>query len=157
MAFFFTRGDRVKENTPEVFNENIRRRSDAAILFYASHPEKIDERLEELENEWDIERYLESNAASFALAGVILGMLFNKKWLILPAAVTSFLLLHAVQGWCPPLPIFRRMGVRTKEEIMREYYALRALRGDFDDLQSLNEAPLYQKVDQLIRLIDHQI
>jgi hypothetical protein len=38
---------------------------------------------------------------------------------------------HAVQGWCPPLPILRRMGFRTAREIDTERTALKALRGDF--------------------------
>jgi hypothetical protein len=45
--------------------------------------------------------------------------------------VTGFLLQHALQGWCPPVPFFRRRGVRTEAEIDRERYALKAVRGDF--------------------------
>jgi hypothetical protein len=44
------------------------------------------------------------------------------------------LLQHAVQGWCPPIPILRRLGFRTADEINRERYALKALRGDFDSI-----------------------
>jgi hypothetical protein len=44
------------------------------------------------------------------------------------------LLLHAVQGWCPPVPLFRRLGFRTSAEIHQERYALKALRGDFSNL-----------------------
>lgn len=47
----------------------------------------------------------------------------------------SFLLLHATQGWCPPLPLFRRLGVRTRGEIEKEKFALRFLRGDFDHVR----------------------
>lgn len=50
----------------------------------------------------------------------------------MPAVVAGFLLQHALQGWCPPLPVFRRLGFRTQAEIERERYALKALRGDFD-------------------------
>jgi hypothetical protein len=32
---------------------------------------------------------------------------------ILPALVTAFLFQHAVQGWCPPVPILRRLGFRA--------------------------------------------
>ena len=49
----------------------------------------------------------------------------------LPALVTAFLFQHAIQGWCPPLPILRRMGYRTMREIDIERTALKALRGDF--------------------------
>jgi hypothetical protein len=41
-----------------------------------------------------------------------------------------------VQGWCPPLPVFRRLGIRTASEIDYERYALKSLRGDFDELDS---------------------
>ncbi len=37
----------------------------------------------------------------------------------------------AVQEWCPPVPVFRRLGVRTCQEIDEEKYALKILRGDF--------------------------
>jgi hypothetical protein len=50
--------------------------------------------------------------------------------------VTAFLLQHALQGWCPPVPVFRRLGVRTTAEIDRERYALKALRGDFKRLDA---------------------
>jgi hypothetical protein len=50
---------------------------------------------------------------------------------LFPAVVLSFLPLHAIEGWCPPVPILRRLGIRTREEIDRERYALKALAGDF--------------------------
>jgi hypothetical protein len=65
---------------------------------------------------------------------VLLGAFVSPRFLMLPGAVFGFFLQHAVQGWCPPLPVFRRIGVRTRREINREKYALKALRGDFDDL-----------------------
>ena len=76
---------------------------------------------------------LETNAALFALAGVILGATRDRRWLALPALVTTFLFQHAVQGWCPPLPILRRMGVRTSREIELERVALKILLGDFEE------------------------
>ena len=48
--------------------------------------------------------------------------------------VTAFLFQHAVQGWCPPIAVLRRLGVRTAREIEVERIALKALRGDFDDV-----------------------
>jgi hypothetical protein len=33
-------------------------------------------------------------------------------------------LQHAMQGWCPPVPLLRRLGIRTRNEIDREKYAL---------------------------------
>ncbi|HEX2114042.1 MAG TPA: hypothetical protein VHM01_06525 [Alphaproteobacteria bacterium] len=122
---------RVAQNTPEAINRRIAHAIDASIRWHAAHPEAIDRRLEELDREWDIERTLEANAATLALGGVLLGAFVDRRWLVLPAAVTAFLLQHAIQGWCPPVPFFRRHGVRTTAEIDRERYALKALRGDF--------------------------
>ena len=50
---------------------------------------------------------------------------------LLPALVTTFLFQHAVQGWCPPIPLLRRLGIRTSREIEIERVALKILRGDF--------------------------
>ena len=91
----------------------------------------IDERIAELEREWDIERTLEANAASVSLVGLALGVAVDRRFLMIPAAVGAFLLQHALQGWCPPLPILRRLGLRTSREIHDEIVALRILRGDF--------------------------
>ena len=52
----------------------------------------------------------------------------------LPIAVAGFLLQHAVQGWCPPVPVMRRLGFRTEREIDAERTALKALRGDFREI-----------------------
>lgn len=123
---------RVPEHTAEHVNEEIRRQTERNVARYAAtSPEAIDRRLEELEREWDIERTLEANAATAMLVGLTLGATVDRKWFIFPAFVAGFLLQHALQGWCPPLPVFRRLGVRTQSEIDEEKHALKALRGDF--------------------------
>jgi hypothetical protein len=124
--------ERVAENTSEEVNESIEQQIEQNIARYsAAGAAQIEERLEQLDREWDIERMLQTNAASLILAGVGLGAFVDKKFLALPAVVAGFLLQHAVQGWCPPVPILRRMGFRTQYEIDQERYALKALRGDF--------------------------
>jgi len=123
--------ERVERNTAERANRRIARETEWRIRHFAAHPDRIDRRLGEIGAEWDIERTLEANAASLALAGTLLGAFVDKRFLILPALVTGFLLQHALQGWCPPVPFLRRRGVRTAQEIDRERYALKALRGDF--------------------------
>jgi hypothetical protein len=45
------------------------------------------------------------------------------------------MLLYGTTGRYPLLPIFRRLGLRTAREIARERYALKALRGDFANMQ----------------------
>jgi hypothetical protein len=94
--------------------------------------ETLSRHIDQLNREWDTERFLQMNASILTLGGVLLGAAVNRKFLVIPGAVLGFFLQHAVQGWCPPLPVFRRMGVRTRQEINREKYALKALRGDFD-------------------------
>ncbi len=122
---------RVERNTADAINQRILREMEEHVYYYAAHPHQITRRLRELDAEWDMERTLETNAAALALTGTILAALFDKRFLLLPALVTGFLLQHALQGWCPPVPLFRRRGVRTSAEIERERYALKALRGDF--------------------------
>jgi hypothetical protein len=124
--------ERVHLNTAPKWNQKIEERTRRSIAYYSAHPEEIASRLEQLDHEWDIERTLEANAATVSVVSVLLGMLVNRKWLFLPAIVGGFLLNHAVKGWCPPLPVFRRRGIRTQTEIDRERYALKALRGDFN-------------------------
>lgn len=117
--------DRVRNATPDNLNENIDQKTEANIRHYASgDATTIRARLEELDKEWDIERTLELNAALFALGGVILAARVSKRWLILPAIITTFLAQHAIQGWCPPLLLFRKLGIRTQEEIQAERHAL---------------------------------
>lgn len=102
-----------------------------SVRWHAEHLERIPSRLRELDAEWDIERTLEANASTLAFAGIVFGVTVDRRWLALPGIVTAFLFQHAVLGWCPPLPLLRRMGVRTAREIETERTALKALRGDF--------------------------
>jgi hypothetical protein len=130
--------DRVRANTATEINEKIDRQITKSVRFFSGKSEdEINQRIHDLEREWDMERLLETNASALAFAGVVLGVVRNKKWLFLPGIVLPFLLQHAVQGWCPPVPLFRRLGVRTREEIEREKFALKALRGDFEEIDSL--------------------
>jgi hypothetical protein len=129
--------ERVSQNTADEVNQQIRRTIERNVLHYsAAGPHAIDRRLAALDKEWDIERYLETMAPTFSLIGLALGLTKNRKWLALPVVVQGFFLQHALQGWCPPVPLLRRLGVRTIEEINEERFALKALRGDFDDLSS---------------------
>ena len=133
--------DRVRENTSDEINRRIDNETMARVQDYAARSESdITRRIEELDREWDMERLLETNASVLALTGLALGATHSRKWLIVPGIVLPFLFQHAVQGWCPPMPIFRRLGVRTRQEIDREKYALKVVRGDFDDVSSTSES-----------------
>lgn len=129
-------GERVPRHTADDVNREIAARMEENVEEYSRRPADIDARLEELEREWDIERTLEANAATASLVGIALGATVDRRFFALPAVVAGFLLQHALQGWCPPLPFFRRIGFRTQTEIEEERVALKALRGDFDDIQN---------------------
>lgn len=129
---------RVPEHSSERITERLRRELESRVFYFARNPDRIDDRLAELDREWDMERMLETNAAGVSLFGVLMAAR-HRRWLVLPFAVGGFLLLHALQGWCPPVELFRRIGVRTAKEINDERYALKALRGDFNiDITSDN-------------------
>jgi hypothetical protein len=127
--------ERVPEHTAAHVNHDIHQATLQNVAKYAAGgPAIIEWRLDALAREWDIERALEANAAVFALLGLALAAFFNWWWLLLPFTVAFFLLVHAVWGWCPPIPILRRLGLRTRAEIDYERYALKNLRGDFTSL-----------------------
>jgi hypothetical protein len=135
--------ERVPRATSASANKRIQARTLHDVSrFIGADPVFIDERIAELQREWDIERTLEANAASVSLIGLGLGALVDRRFLLLPFAVAAFLLQHATQGWCPPLPLLRRMGFRTSAEIHDEIIALRILRGDFLDRVTYPEVAL---------------
>ena len=117
--------DRVRDSTNSKSNAAIDQKTERNINRYSQLSKyDIQDRIIALEKEWDIERTLAFNASIMAFTGVVLSVTTNRKWLILPALVTAFLAQHAIQGWCPPLPVLRKMKVRTRQEIDREKYAL---------------------------------
>jgi len=117
--------DRVRRATAPEQNQQIDRQTDANILHYANAmPAVIDERIEELDREWDVERLLAVNAGTVALAGLLLGATRDKKWLILPGITVALLVNFNLRGWAPALPLLRHLGVRTRSEIDRERAAL---------------------------------
>lgn len=125
--------DRVPDHTAEHVNERIRRQTEERVArVAAAGPDAIARRLRELDEEWDVERTLEANASTLVAVGSGLALLVDRRFALVPLVVGSFLLQHTLQGWCPPLPVFRRYGFRTQAEIEEERYALKALRGDFE-------------------------
>lgn len=119
---------RVEESTSDDVNERIQRDILVRVSLYQDAPAAhVERRIEEFDREWDIERTLEANAASLTLAALVLGKTVNRRWYAFPAVIAGFLLQHAIQGWCPPIPVFRRLGVRTAREIDQEREALRHL------------------------------
>jgi hypothetical protein len=145
--------DRVQQHTSSHINNKINIDIQKSALFYAHNPDLIDERLEKLKQEWDIERILQTNASILALFGLIVGLTIKRSWLLLPFVVLSFLLQHSIQGWCPPIILFRRLGIRTKDEISSEYISLLALKGDLDELSALIDKSPKERADTILRTL----
>ena len=124
---------RVERNTKREINEKIRINTIQKLNEYkkASYNEQS-ARIYELNHEWDTERILEANAAAIVFISTMLGFAKSRYWFIISGIVGFFLFQHAAQGWCPPIPIIRRLGVRTPEEILSEKTVLKFFRGDFD-------------------------
>lgn len=117
--------DRVRNASSEEINQKIDREILGSIHYYATQDaETISGRILQLDKEWDMERILELNASLIAFGGVMLAAAFSKKWLVLPLLVTGFLARHAIEGWCPPVPVLRKLGIRTQKEIDTERHAL---------------------------------
>lgn len=126
--------DRVILNTHQRLNDALSERMRANVARYAAtSPALIEERLRELDHEWDVERTTATVASLVLLLGVLLTMV-DQRWLIVPAIVSACLLLHGLIGWSPGLALMRWLKFRTPQEIDHERYALKALRGDFTPL-----------------------
>jgi hypothetical protein len=125
--------DRVRANTWPPINSRLdtaaqlRLRQAAAL----ASSDELTKCITELDYDWDFDRTLETEASVMGLVGLALGVAVDKRLLMVPAFVAAMLVLHATHGWYPLLPVFRRLGVRTQDEIDRERYALKGLRGDF--------------------------
>jgi hypothetical protein len=112
-------------------NERLDAEAAFRIQSAAKDGKTLSDSIANLDQEWDFERVLEAEAATMGLLGLALAVRIHPRFLILPGVVASMVFLHAIQGWYPLLPLFRRIGIRSQDEIDRERYALKALRGDF--------------------------
>ena len=118
-------GDRVRKSSTGKSNRKIDARTRENIDHYSSlSREEIMQRIIRLNKEWDTERSLQLLSASNVLTGLILGLTVNRKWLLLSGISAAFLVQHSLQGWCPPLPLLRKFGIRTANEINEEKNAL---------------------------------
>jgi hypothetical protein len=145
--------DRVRNHTSPQVNAKIDQKIADKVREYAAQPTvNLSARIQELEREWDTERVLEANASILAFAGLMLGIFVNHNWFWLTGIVLPFLFQHAIQGWCPPLPVIRRLGVRTRNEIDQEKYALKALRGDFETVP-VSEGDISERVNNALQAV----
>lgn len=147
MAFITETARRVPDNTdPDVAARLDRKAEEMVTGSAAAGPHSIEARLKDLDREWDVERVIQAEAATMALAGLALGAKSDRRFFAMPGVVAGMMLLHALHGWYPLLPVFRRMGFRTPDEINAEREALRRLRGD-RGAGIPDDAPTQEKVE----------
>lgn len=129
--------------TDPKINAKIREQTVRSLEFYRDADENmVASRIRKLNGEWNTEKVLEVNAASVIILSSLIGLLRGRGYFLLTGLVSLFLLKHALEGWCPPLPIIRRMGIRTSEEIDHEKTVLKMMRGDFLHVDNTVESML---------------
>lgn len=147
--------DRVRRQTSLEQLRKIEERIERNIRLYAGQPDDvITHRIEELQCEWSMERRLQTNASILILTGVLFGLAGRRKWLLLSGTAAGFLLQHAISGWCPPMIGLRKLGVRTRSEIDREIYALKAARGDFKNVPAEPARSKSAPVKQILEAVN---
>jgi len=123
---------RVCMRTDSKINAEIRNQTIRNINIYKNGTEAdIVDRINKLNQEWDTERVLGVNAALLIILSSYLGIRTSRIWFLLTGTVAVFMLQHAFWGWCPLMPVVRKWGVRTADEIYNEKTALKLMRGDF--------------------------
>jgi hypothetical protein len=98
-----------------------RRETSAAI---AKGPAAIRARLAELDREWNVDRALMMAFATLGTAAHELEHRVDRRFGWILRAQILFLGVHSVVGWCPPVPVLRRLGFRTQREIDGERFEL---------------------------------
>lgn len=118
--------DGIRERLSNSANARIDRETQVAIDEASRSPEQIQARIADLDREWNIDRALMLN---FAIVGGLASSLAMRSlarrdklggWGALFFTQLVFLANHAVRRWCPPMPVFRRLGFRSQQEIEAE-------------------------------------
>lgn len=109
---------------------------------------EISKRIRKLNSEWDTERFEEAKAAVCVMGCSLFGIAKNKYWSFLTLIAATFLLQHALLGWCPSTPVIRKMGIRTSEEISREKMVLKMFRKDFAHVKTNDAEELLKAAEK---------
>lgn len=133
--------DRVRESFPYRVNKRIDDEAQGRVQSAISRgPNEIQRQLSEPDHEWDIDRAFMSNFAILGGASLAASLFKSRKWFYLLGTQMTFLLYHAVKGWCPPASVFRRLGFRTQKEIQTERHLLMIALNDRSALAEKGEA-----------------
>ncbi|MEO6095927.1 MAG: hypothetical protein ABIW76_09655 [Fibrobacteria bacterium] len=104
------------------------------VLFYGSlGREALAERIQALEDEWDLEKTGAVLLSGAGVLGLVLGLIGSPRWRLLAWATVPLLFLHGRGKWKSAEGLLRPMGFRARREIQEEKYALKAMRGDYGD------------------------
>ncbi len=120
------KSDGIRKRTGTKTNQKIDRATQESLDEVAFSPDAMRARLSELEHEWNIDRALMLNFA--VLGGVSAAMAIGVAqrggrygvWAGVFFSQIGFLAHHALRRWCPPMPLFRRLGFRSEREIDAE-------------------------------------
>ncbi|HQS18264.1 hypothetical protein [Reyranella sp.] len=104
----------------------------AQLRYCAGNRRRMTRRLRELDDEWDLESVLESNASLMTALGVMAGAVVNRRVPYVPVSWAASLVRLAANGLLPVEPLLRRLGLRTTREIEIERMALTIMLGDLD-------------------------
>jgi hypothetical protein len=118
----------------ETVEQRIAQSLSDSLRLCAAEPERIADRLRQLDEEQSLEAALACGCSALALGGALLGLGGRKRWLLLAAAASGLLLSEQAKNGRAPLGALRRLGLRAAKEIDQERTALRLLRGDFGQL-----------------------
>jgi hypothetical protein len=144
--------DRVRRYTSPKMLQKIDEQIERKVAYYASQPDEvIAEHIRELEQEWSINCLLQANTAGMGLLGAVLGLFVSRKWAVLTIAGFGFL---ACSGADPRIALLRRLGLRTRSEIDRELYALKAARGDFKSVPADRPTQAPIPVHEILRAVN---
>lgn len=122
--------DPISAASSDRADRRIAQATEERLTRAAAQPAAIAAELTRIDREWDVERALMANAGTLALMEGVLALAVDRRFAAVPAIVGAILVQHAVQGWCPPLPVLRSIGFRSPREQAVERAALLALRGD---------------------------
>jgi VIT1/CCC1 family predicted Fe2+/Mn2+ transporter len=130
--------DRVRDRTPADTQRRLDMQLEKRLRRLAGEGESVlQARLRTIDREWDTDRAIGVESAFTGLLGIALAARGRAPWRALPAVVAGVLIVQAVTGCHPLLRVLRARGVRSAREIARERAAIKALRGDFDDVEPL--------------------
>lgn len=128
----FDENDPIRHRSPVSINDRIEEKIANQIrVFSRKDSEDITERINQLDQEWDLDRTLVALLSGGASIFSLLGATKRQKWAYFPSILLSILTLHSFKRWSFIGLLLRRFNIRSKDEISSEKYALKTLRGDY--------------------------